>query len=232
MIPGNLIRTRTVDAGNGPARLVLRDLVPAYPQSSGRSGVYGKGEQSFSLQDRLCFTGVSGRGKTTFFRCISGASVAGSGDLCWHLSGNLAGGRHSSLLRAMTLSLIPQDFALILHWSGWKNLDLAFRVPGGADPAPSERVRWSTMAVRLGLENLLERPAVTLSRGEQQRLAILRALVRPYRLLVADEPFSHLDRNRAADARALMEEESFRQGAGMWILDLSHPGGAMEEVPL
>ena len=76
------------------------------------------------------------------------------------------------------------------------------------------------MAKRLGIESKLNKPCKTCSYGEQQRIAIIRALQQPYDFLLLDEPFSHLDELNRKKAMDLMEEESNKRNATIILADL------------
>lgn len=76
------------------------------------------------------------------------------------------------------------------------------------------------MAKMLGVEHILQQSAALCSYGEQQRIAIIRALVQPFEWLIMDEPFSHLDKANARKAAALITEACRERNAGMIITDL------------
>jgi putative ABC transport system ATP-binding protein len=76
------------------------------------------------------------------------------------------------------------------------------------------------MAGQLEIETLLDTPAAACSYGEQQRAAILRALVQPFQWLILDEPFSHLDNINRNKAIALISSVAKEQNAGIILLDL------------
>ena len=76
------------------------------------------------------------------------------------------------------------------------------------------------MAERLQITHILQQQANTLSYGEQQRVAIVRALVQPFAWLIMDEPFSHLDINNTKLAAALIAEECTKRKAGFILTDL------------
>ena len=64
--------------------------------------------------------------------------------------------------------------------------------------------------------------AGTCSYGEQQRIAIIRALQQPFNFIILDEPFSHLDEENSKKALALIEQEADKRGAGIILADLQH----------
>ena len=76
------------------------------------------------------------------------------------------------------------------------------------------------MANRLGLAHKLQTKAGICSYGEQQRVAIIRALMQPFDFLLLDEPFSHLDTNNAKKAMELMLEEAKVRNACILFADL------------
>ena len=76
------------------------------------------------------------------------------------------------------------------------------------------------MADRLGIKNKLSKLCSTCSFGEQQRIAIIRALQQPFDFLLLDEPFSHLDELNREKAMELIEEESRKRGATVILADL------------
>ena len=72
----------------------------------------------------------------------------------------------------------------------------------------------------LGISDKLDTPIANMSFGQQQRVALMRALAQPFDFLVADEPFSHLDDENAAVMASLMMEEAHRQGAGVIVTSI------------
>jgi putative ABC transport system ATP-binding protein len=82
----------------------------------------------------------------------------------------------------------------------------------------SEKI--NEMAKRLGIENKLDQVAKTCSYGEQQRIAIIRALMQPFDFLLLDEPYSHLDEANRKKAMELIYEECGKRNAAMVFADL------------
>ena len=76
------------------------------------------------------------------------------------------------------------------------------------------------MAKRLGIESKLGKLCSTCSYGEQQRIAIIRALQQPFNFLLLDEPFSHLDEANRKKAMELIEEETTLRKASIILADL------------
>jgi putative ABC transport system ATP-binding protein len=76
------------------------------------------------------------------------------------------------------------------------------------------------MLDRLGLKDKKNSIGSTLSYGEQQRVAIVRALMQPFEWLLMDEPFSHLDHANTQKAIGLIQEVVKKHNAGMLLADL------------
>jgi ABC-type cobalamin/Fe3+-siderophores transport system ATPase subunit len=76
------------------------------------------------------------------------------------------------------------------------------------------------MMEALGIADRADRPAATLSYGEQQRVSIIRALLQPFSWLLMDEPFSHLDEANTTLAAKLIDSVVMRNGASFLLADL------------
>jgi putative ABC transport system ATP-binding protein len=76
------------------------------------------------------------------------------------------------------------------------------------------------MAEQLGIASILHQKAAMCSYGEQQRIAIIRSLMQPFKWLLMDEPFSHLDKNNIDKATALIEAGCKKRNAGFILTDL------------
>lgn len=161
--------------------------------------------------------GPSGSGKSTVLRVLAGLERPDRGAV------RFAGATWSD---AATGAFVPphrrpvgmlfQDYALFPHLSAAGNL--AFGLPD--EPAPARRERVAGMLRWLGLEDLGRRRPHQLSGGEQQRLALGRALVRRPGLLLLDEPLSALD--RPAQERLRGELRGRLQELGIPALLVTH----------
>lgn len=119
-------------------------------------------------------------------------------------------------LRQYKISVIFQDLRLFANLTARENIELK-RVLQTPFYQPE---RMDEMAAELGITHVLNQRAGLCSYGEQQRIAIVRALIQPFELLVMDEPFSHLDINNTKKAAALIELECRKRNAGFIITDL------------
>jgi multiple sugar transport system ATP-binding protein len=134
----------------------------------------------------LCLLGPSGSGKTTLLRMIAGLEDLDGGDI-------FVGEREISRLspRDRHIGMMFQGYALYPHLSIRENLAYPLRVRGAARREIGPRVEEA--ARLLGIGHLLDRRIQQVSGGEQQRVAIGRAIVQKPSLYLLDEPISNLD---------------------------------------
>lgn len=122
-------------------------------------------------------------------------------------------------MRQQEVSVIFQDLRLFEQLTARENIVLK-NVMQGKPYYPSEKI--ADMAARLNVSHILEQSGKTLSYGERQRIAIIRALVQPFQWLLMDEPFSHLDEENTQRAAALIAEECKARSAGFILTDLDN----------
>ncbi|MFL9482946.1 ATP-binding cassette domain-containing protein [Chitinophagaceae bacterium LWZ2-11] len=172
---------------------------------------------SFASTERLKIKAPSGTGKTTLAHMLyklredyEGSINYGQRDLRSFTPGNLA------KLRQTEISIIFQDMRLFANLTARENIELkrVLQTPQYESSVIDE------MAERLQISHILNRRAGQCSYGEQQRIAIIRALVQPFEWLIMDEPFSHLDQANIRKAAALIAEECDKRKAGFLLTDL------------
>ena len=122
-------------------------------------------------------------------------------------------------LRQQQISVVFQDLRLFDQLTALENVELK-RVMHPQPLYGAEKIH--EFAERLGVSHVLNQSGATLSYGERQRIAIIRALVQPFQWLMMDEPFSHLDDDNAGKAAALIGEECRKRNAGFILTDLDH----------
>lgn len=119
-------------------------------------------------------------------------------------------------LRQQKISIIFQDLRLFPNLTARENIELN-RI---LQKPIYETTMIDRMAEQLGVKNILDQKASLCSYGEQQRLAIIRALMQPFTWLIMDEPFSHLDTANTHKAVELIDDECRKRKAGLIITDL------------
>lgn len=148
--------------------------------------------------------GPSGSGKSTVMKLISGELKPTSGNV--HVNGyelNRIRRREIPYLRR-TVGVVFQDFRLIENMTVYENVAFAMRVVGAKQSEIRNRVPYVLKLV--GLEGKAHRRPNEISGGEQQRLAIARALVNNPSTIIADEPTGNLDPARSLEIMQLLQE--------------------------
>ena len=165
----------------------------------------------------VAVTGPSGAGKTTLLHAIAGLLVPSAGSVRW---GDLDVGALTEARRDRwrrdTVGLVFQDFQLVPELGVLDNILMPLHCDHWRVP-PARRAEARALAARVGLDDPARRAAV-LSRGEQQRAAIARALVRRPALLVADEPTASLDAVNGAAAADLLIGAARADAASLLIV--------------
>jgi ABC-type lipoprotein export system ATPase subunit len=158
----------------------------------------------------------SGRGKTTLLSILFGMRKDYKGDAFFD-GIPIRGLGHGdwSRLRTTRLSCVFQDLQLFDDLTAWQNIEIKNRLTAHKN---EEEIR--RLFGVLGVEDKIDAPADRLSRGQKQRIAILRALCQPFEFLLLDEPFSHLDRDNRVRTAALILEECRKKGAGLILASL------------
>ena len=166
----------------------------------------------------FCFlVGPSGSGKSTIIKLITGELKPTSGTV--HVNGyslERIRKREIPYLRR-TVGVVFQDFRLIDKMTVYENVAFAMRVIGAREKEIRERVPYVLELV--GLESKMNRHPNEMSGGEQQRLAIARALVNNPSTIIADEPTGNLDPERSFEIMALLQEIN---NLGTTVLVVTH----------
>jgi lipoprotein-releasing system ATP-binding protein len=155
--------------------------------------------------EMVAIVGASGVGKSTLLHLLGGLDRAGSGDVA------VAGRQLSTMnddalveFRNRHVGFVFQFHHLLPEFSGAENVEMPMRIAGV--PLAQGRQRASDLLGRVGLgERLSHRPGM-LSGGEQQRVAVARALIMQPALLLADEPTGDLDEGTAESLHVLLLE--------------------------
>ena len=148
--------------------------------------------------------GPSGSGKSTIIKLITGELKPTTGTV--HVNGyslERIRKREIPYLRR-TIGVVFQDFRLIDSKTVYENVAFVMRAVGAKESQIRERVPYVLELV--GLENKSRRHPTELSGGEQQRLAIARALVNNPSTIIADEPTGNLDPARSLEIMNLLQE--------------------------
>jgi len=209
----------------GPPSLLIEGLRFAWPRQPELLAI-----ERFELAhgERLFLFGPSGSGKSTLLNLIAGTLRPAHGTIC--IAGEPISGISASArdrLRADRIGVVFQQFNLLPYLSVSDNVLLGCRFSprrrqraiarDGSLPAACARL---LAALGLGQAEFAQRPAATLSVGQQQRVAVARALIGAPELIICDEPTSALDADARAAFLALLFDECAAAGSG--LLFVSH----------
>jgi ABC-type lipoprotein export system ATPase subunit len=169
----------------------------------------------------VAVVGRSGSGKSTLLHVVGGLDRPEAGTIT--VDGERVDGRPERELvrvRARKVGFVFQFFHLVPELSGAENVALAARLP---DAAPGAERRGRALLDRLGLDGAAGRLPHELSGGEQQRIALARALVNDPAVVLADEPTGNLDPEAAAEVLRILREVA---DEGRAVLLVTHEAAA------
>ncbi len=179
----------------------------------------------FSLEggERVAVVGPSGSGKTTLLNLIAGILAPAGGRV------DVAGTEVSSLsdaerrrFRASQIGFVFQDFALLDYLSARQNIFYPYRITPAVALDADARDRAESLAVACGIGDKLDRHPAELSQGEQQRVAICRALVTQPKLILSDEATGNLDPDSKTRILDLLFEQASQAGAAVLAVTHDH----------
>ena len=170
--------------------------------------------------------GPSGSGKSTIIKLITGELKPTSGTV--HVNGySLERIRKREIpYMRRTVGVVFQDFRLIENKTVYDNVAFAMRVIGAREREIRDRVPYVLNLV--GLDTKSRRHPGELSGGEQQRLAIARALVNNPSTIIADEPTGNLDPAKSVEIMSLLQEIN---NLGTTMLVVTHAKDLVERFP-
>ena len=165
----------------------------------------------------VALSGPSGSGKSTLLRLAAGIELPDAGSVL--LDGrDLAAlsQRERTLLLRSEIGLIPQRDSLVSGFRALANAAVRLRAGGMSRADANETAR--AWLERLGIGGRATHYPGQLSGGERQRVAIARALATQPRLILADEPTSHLDRRRSEEVVRILSAAAHDDGAAVVIV--------------
>ena len=196
--------------------LEISQLTKSYTRpGGGRHRVLDVAAFTLAAGGQIALRGESGSGKTTFLHMIAGILAADSGRVAIDGAEMTAlGEARRDRLRAEKLGYIFQTFNLLQGYTVLENVVLGMSFgPRGADKAHAKEV-----LERMGLGHRLDHFPRQLSTGQQQRVAVARALANRPKLVLADEPTGNLDRKHAGEALKLICEVCRENGAALLLV--------------
>ncbi len=187
----------------------LNEISAAY----GRNRVLAGITLDIAAGEFVALLGPSGCGKTTLLRIIAGLMAPESGDLRFNDESVIG-----VAAERRRLAMVFQKPLLFPYHNVGDNVAFGLKMKGVARDDRTRRVREALALVQM--EDFINRNPRQLSGGQEQRIALARALVTEPRVLLLDEPFSALDEKLRAEMRSLVK--SLQQRLGITTIFVTH----------
>ncbi len=169
---------------------------------------------------RYLVSAESGKGKSTLIAYVFGLRQDFTGDIL--LDSTSVSGLNLkawSGIRSGKLSIVFQNLRLFSQLTAWENLMLKHQL----NPVLEEgEIR--EMCRELDVLELVDKPVLKLSMGQQQRFALIRSLLQPFEYLLLDEPFSHLDEGNRLKMEKMIDRFCKANQAGLILTSLGDTG--------
>ena len=162
----------------------------------------------------VAITGPSGSGKSTLLHILGGLDAADSGTLMFEGAPYPTASRYIDTFRNQSLGFVFQFHHLLPEFTALENLCMPGWIAGRKDMESRAR-HW---AKALGVDHRLDHLPGALSGGEQQRVAVARALVHDPKLLLADEPSGNLDSQRSSELFDILQEVRRHSNVAMIVV--------------
>ena len=193
-----------------------KDVERIYPSASG--DVHALKRVSFQIQQGqfVALRGRSGSGKTTLLNCLGGLDLPTSGAI--HIQDtdiSTMDEARRTRWRREQIGFVFQQMGLLPSFSAYENLDVMARL--GGVPRRERRRRILDSLERVGLLDYFQHRPYEMSGGQQQRLAIARAMVSSPRLILADEPTSELDSETTRGVLTMLQEFVRQKGSSIFL---------------
>lgn len=150
---------------------------------------------SYTVNDKdfILITGASGSGKSTLLNMIGNLEKYDAGSI--EIDGQVINHKETAKYYRNTLTYVFQNYGLIHEASVKDNLFPSLKF---SKLKKNEKLSAINDALlKVGLNDVLEQPVFSLSGGEQQRVAIAKAILKPSKIILADEPTGNLDADNA-----------------------------------
>lgn len=198
----------------------LRDVIFGYPRGAFRLSIP---ELCIDSGARVAVVGPSGSGKTTLLNLVAGLTVPEAGSVTVDETvvselSELARRR----FRASTIGFVFQNFALMDYLTAGENILYPYRIVRSLRLDADVRERALQLAEACGIAGKLDRHPGALSQGEQQRVAICRALITCPSLILADEATGNLDPETKTIILDLLFDRAAEQGAALLAVTHDH----------
>ncbi len=188
--------------------LVFRGMGGSHRRSS---EIWDRKNFVFSRGSRYCIQTESGGGKSSLLSFIYGNRIDYQGTICFNDTDiRTLRTQQWCKIRTENLALLPQEMRLFPELTVMQNIELKNQRTNHKSKSEIE-----DYLVRLGIIEKKDVAVGKLSIGQQQRVAIIRAICQPFNFIFLDEPVSHLDKINNSIVASIIDEEADKQGAGI-----------------
>jgi putative ABC transport system ATP-binding protein len=197
--------------------IVLDSILPTYISNAqvSSSEIFLKEKVTFESPKKYLINANSGVGKTSFLNLIFAINFSYNGNILYDNINIKSNSNLIQKLRRETISYVFQDFKLFPNISAIDNIILKNNLTNYKTNS-----QISEMFEYCGIFEQKDKLVKNLSRGQKQRVAIIRSLCQPFNFLLLDEPFSHLDSTNTAKVVSLINSEVSMRSASLIMTDL------------
>lgn len=206
-------------ANNGTPIILAQNITKEYGTKASRVQILKGVNFRVDPGEMVAIVGASGSGKTTMLGIIGGLDVPTSGNI------SLAGQEISKMsekqlarVRNRTIGFVFQFFNLVSTLTALENVMLPIQFDRKARFSPEKRAK--ELLDLVGLSHRLNNRPNQLSGGEQQRVAVARALANQPQLLLGDEPTGNLNSALSNEILALLQK--LRKELGLTVVLVTH----------
>ena len=197
-------------------KITFKNVLPAVFKGQQMQSEIWQKEVSFEKGKLSLVIADSGKGKSTFCSYVLGYRSDYEGQILFDTE-DVKGFSVDKwcVLRRTTISHLFQELRLFPELTAMENVQIKNSL--SCHKSEAEILDWFR---RLGIEDKVNTKVAQMSFGQQQRVAMMRALVQPFDFLLLDEPISHLDDTNSAIMADIMMSEVKRQGAGVIVTSI------------
>ncbi len=198
-------------------KITFKNVIPE-PLKNETHASHSVWNSCFELKNDIFYilNASSGKGKSTFSNIIYGLRHDFSGQVFFDSDEiNRLDINDWSSLRNDKISAVFQSLELFPNLTVMENIEVKNSL---TNSKTDEEIKG--MLQHLGIEKQMHQKVANLSMGQQQRVAIIRALCQPFKWLLLDEPFSHLDNDNIKKALELIHKEVNKNNAGTILTTL------------
>lgn len=205
----------------------LTDIHKCYREGDRERAIFRGAELTVAPGQWIALLGRSGSGKSTLLNLISGIDLPDRGEVLVGESAiNRLSERERTLFRRRRIGFVFQFYNLIPTLTVLENLLLPLELAGEATPDGHAHAR--ELLERVGLADRAASYPDRLSGGEQQRIAVVRALIHKPSLVLADEPTGNLDSETGRQVLELFD--TLVRGAGATMVLVTHSAEVAERA--